>query len=425
MNSVLIIGSGGREHALAKALLRTERPLCLYAFPGNPGMINDGCMQLPDQFTTWHQLADWACKNEIECTVVGPEQPLAEGIVDIFAEKGLCAFGPNARAARIESDKAWAKDFMRTHGIPTAAYETFSDKDAARRYAIERDAQVAIKAAGLAAGKGVFVCRSMQEVDEALHSIFDTHAFGDAGDTVVVEELLEGDEVSMLLLTDGTRYRLLPFSRDHKAVGEGDTGPNTGGMGAYAPTLLVEDTYAAHLEETLVKPTLEGLRHEGITYRGVLYIGVIITREGPKVLEYNCRFGDPETQAVLPLVQADWFQVFTECARGRLDHTSLHVSDDHCVTVVLASRGYPGAYEKGKRIRVLDNAEYHKSDVDIYHAGTNVDEQGNYITNGGRVVSVSAWEPTLAAAIDRAYAVADTIDFDGKYMRRDIGARER
>ncbi len=425
MNSVLIVGGGGREHALHKAMLRTERPLCIYAYPGNPGMMHDGCMRIREHFSSWHELADWACENEIDCTVIGPEQPLADGIVDIFSEKGLCAFGPAARAARIEGDKEWAKRFMVRHSIPTADYCAFCTKDEAREFIEKKQGRVVVKASGLAAGKGVFVCSCLEEANDALDTIFDKRAFGDAGNTVVVEDVLTGIEVSILLLTDGTRYRLFPFSRDHKAAYDGDKGPNTGGMGAYAPTKLVDDTCAAQIESLLVQPTLEGLRKERIDYRGILYIGAILTEDGPKVLEYNCRFGDPETQAVLPLVHTDWFSAFTECAQGDISSVTFDIAPQCCASVVLASQGYPGAYEKGKKIRVLDGAEYHKRNVDIYHAGTALDDDGNYLTNGGRVVSVSAWAPSLGEAIDNAYNAADTVDFDGKQMRRDIGKRER
>ncbi|MBD3240390.1 MAG: phosphoribosylamine--glycine ligase [Chitinivibrionales bacterium] len=422
MDTVLIVGSGGREHALLKALLRTDRPLCTFASPGNPGLEADGCMLVEPSVQSWEELAVWAEQNEVDLTVVGPEVPLVEGIVDTFAAHGLCAFGPSAKAARIEGSKAFSKQLMKRYNIPTAAFETFDTKNAAVAYVKKHGAPVVVKADGLAAGKGAIVCDTEADALAALEGIFDRKQFGAAGETVVIEEKMTGEEASVFVLTDGTGYRILPVAQDHKPIGEGDSGPNTGGMGAYAPAPLVDDALLARIEKEIIVPTLRAMREEDSTYRGLLYCGVMITEDGPKVVEYNCRFGDPETQAVLPLVSCDWFEVLRACAVGGIEKVAMEVKAGACATVVMASAGYPGSYEKGKVITGIEQAE-DEINVDVYHAGTRLDREGRLVTNGGRVLAVSAWEDSLEQAIGTAYLAVDKIDFEGKYCRRDIGAK--
>ena len=423
MNSVLIVGSGGREHALLKAFLRSDRPLCMYAWPGNPGMERDGCMLVDKPIKNWQDLADWAKVNEVDLTVVGPEIPLVEGIVDTFRENGLAIFGPTKAAAAIEGSKAFSKDLMKKYSIPTAAYELFTDKESALQYLGERGAPVVIKVSGLAAGKGAIVCDTMKEAGDALDEIFDKKTFGEAGNTVVIEEKMVGEELSVFVLTDGKEYRILPTAQDHKAVGDGDTGPNTGGMGAYSPAPIATSELMTRIEREIVVPTLQAMTAEGKPYQGVLYVGLMITGEGPKVVEYNCRFGDPETQAVLPLVTCDWYDLFLTAARGRMCAAKWSVMEGYCTCVILASQGYPGTYEKGVVISGLDDSEHARDSIDIYHSGTAVNAEEQLVTNGGRVLAVSAWAARLEDAIAHAYEGVGRIGFMGKQFRSDIGAK--
>lgn len=423
MNSVLIVGSGGREHALLKAFLRSDRPMCMYAYPGNPGMERDGCMLVEKPINSWQDLADWAQTNEIDLTVVGPEAPLVDGIVDIFREKGLAIFGPTKAAAAIEGSKAFSKDLMKKYHIPTAAYEKFTTKADACAYLETKGAPIVVKVSGLAAGKGAIVCDTMEEAQKALADIFDEKQFGDAGNTVILEEKMTGEEVSVFVVTDGKKYRILPTSQDHKPIGEGDTGPNTGGMGAYAPAPIATKALMEQIEQEIIVPTLEAMDAEECRYQGLLYCGLMITPEGPKVVEYNCRFGDPETQAVLPLVTCDWFELFRSAAAGALTSDKWKVYDGYAIAVILASDGYPGAYEKGKVIEGLDDTEHARGNLDIYHSGTTVNEAELLVTNGGRVLAVSSWAETLTDAIVLAYEGVGSISFDGKTYRKDIGAK--
>jgi phosphoribosylamine--glycine ligase len=423
LTTVLIVGSGAREHALLKALMRSDRPLMTFAYPGNPGMEEDGCTLIERKMDSWEDLAKWAMKNEIDLTVVGPEVPLAEGIVDIFTLHKLTIFGPTKKAAQIEASKAFSKKLMKKHGIPTAKFEVFDNKAGALAYVRKHGAPVVVKASGLAAGKGAVVCDTEKEARSALGEIFDKKAFGEAGSSVVIEEKMEGEEASVFALTDGTAYKLLPVSQDHKPAFDGDKGPNTGGMGAYAPAPVADKKLIAQVEKQIIQPTIDAMRAEGMPYRGLLYAGIMATKEGPKVVEFNCRFGDPETQAVLPLVRCDWYSVFKACAEGRLKSVKWEVLDGACVGVVLASGGYPGHYAKGKVITGIDSAEREKAHVDVYHAGTARDKEGKLVTGGGRVLTVTAWADTLRDAIREAYRSAAKIQFDGKMFRTDIGAK--
>ncbi|MDR2578396.1 MAG: phosphoribosylamine--glycine ligase [Chitinispirillales bacterium] len=425
MDSVLIIGGGGREHALLKALLRSDRPLCLYAYPGNPGMERDGCMLVDQKIANWDELADWAKMNEINLTVVGPEAPLAEGVVDTFKKHGLLAFGPSKAAAQIESSKVFSKNLMKKYGIPTADFEIFTAKDEALAYIEKKGAPIVVKVDGLAAGKGAVVCAKLGEAKAALEDIFDKKSFGEAGDAVIIEEMMSGEEASVFVLTDGKSYKILPVAQDHKRIGDNDTGLNTGGMGAYAPAPAVDAKVMAVVEKDIIAPTLAAMDKEGARYRGLLYVGLMMTADGPKVVEYNCRFGDPETQAVMPLVRCDWYKLFKECAsaRGNLSDVGWSVDSGYCVAVVMASKGYPGKFAKGKAITGIDEAE-EKGTVDVYFAGVATDrKKENYQTNGGRVLAVSAKGETLADAIAQAYEGVAEIKFDGAAFRRDIGAK--
>jgi phosphoribosylamine---glycine ligase len=423
MESVLIVGGGGREHAMVKALLRSDRPLCLYAYPGNPGMQNDGCTLVDGSVTSWNELAAWVDKNEIDLTIVGPEAPLVEGIADIFGKRGRAIFGPGAKAAQIEGSKSFAKKFMKKYGIPTAAFSVFDDKDLAVAYVKKQGAPIVVKASGLAAGKGAVVCETVAEAVDAVTGMLDGKVFGQAGATVVIEEKMTGEEASVFVLSDGKAFKILPVSQDHKRIGDNDTGLNTGGMGAYAPCPLVDAKLLDRIEEEIIVPTLDGLKKEGFPYRGLLYAGIMVTPGGPKVVEFNCRFGDPETQAVLPLVDCDWYDVFKACADGKLSSVQWHVRSEYCVSVVLASKGYPGKYEKGKVITGIDKAEGHKSNVDVYHAGTSVNKEGQFVTNGGRVLTVSAWAENFSDAIATAYEAVGAIHFEGMTYRKDIAAK--
>jgi phosphoribosylamine--glycine ligase len=426
MDSVLIVGGGGREHALLKALLRADRPVCTFAYPGNPGMERDGCMLVEQEISGWGDLAEWASMNEISLTVVGPEVPLAEGIVDIFKKHGLAIFGPTKAAAQIESSKAFAKNLMKKHGIPTADFEVFKSKGEALAYVENKGAPIVVKASGLAAGKGAMVCATLDEAKRALEDIFDRKSFGAAGETVVIEEMMSGYEASALVLTDGKGYKVLPVAQDHKRLLDGDAGPNTGGMGAYAPAGIVDAKMLARVEKEIIVPTLAAMDKEKARYRGLLYIGLMLTADGPKVVEYNCRFGDPEAQAVLPLVHCDWYDAFLQCAspKGSVSGIKWKVEPGYCVSVVMASKGYPdGKAGKGKAISGIEAAEEKAADVCFAGVSAAADKKENYITNGGRVLAVSAKGETLKEAIANAYEAVAEVKFEGAVYRKDIGAK--
>jgi len=420
---ILVIGSGGREHALVNALAQSPQSPTLYAAPGNPGTARHGT-NVDVAANDIDGLVQFATNEEIDLTIVGPEQPLVDGIVGRFDEAGLRIIGPTADAARLEGSKAFADQFMDRHGIPTADFRVFDaeDYDAAAAYLDEVGAPVVVKADGLAAGKGAFVCSTLEEAHDALDEIVRERAFGAAGDRVVIEEQMEGEEVSVLALTDGTHYVLLPPSQDHKPIGEGGTGPNTGGMGAFAPAPIVDGALLNRICREIVEPTLQGMQEEGAPYRGVLYCGLMITSDGPKVVEYNCRLGDPEAQVVLPLVESDLVEIFDSLADGDLDGGSLRTAPGAAACVVLASGGYPIEYETGYNITGVEEAEA-LSDVSVIHAGTREREDGTLVTDGGRVLGVTARGADLQAALDRAYEGVDCIRFSGKTLRTDIGEK--
>ncbi len=414
---VMVIGSGGREHALAFVLAkspRVERVLCA---PGNAGTAVVGeniSVEVDDQ----DALVAAARDHSVDLTVVGPEAPLCAGIVDRFEAEGLRIFGPTAAAARIEGDKAYAKRLMKSAYVPTAEARIFDRYGEARSYVASRDTGVVVKAAGLAAGKGVLVCEEPSDGLLALERIMLDRAFGDAGNTVVVEELLTGQELSVLALVDGTTIYVLETAQDHKPIGDGDSGSNTGGMGAYSPAPAATPEVMAKVEREVLVPIVHALRKKGTPYRGVLYAGLMLTAAGPKVLEFNCRFGDPETQAVLMRLESDLFDLLEAVVDGRLDQAEVRWNRKPAVCVVMASQGYPGKYESGKVIEGLDEAAA-MDDVCVFHAGTRRVED-HIVSSGGRVLGVTALGDDIAGAKRRAYEAVGTIHFQNAYYRHDI-----
>ena len=415
---ILLLGSGGRECAIASSLAASPSCEKLYIAPGNGGMQALGeCVSL--DICDGASVASFAEDHGCGLVVVGPEAPLVAGVADAVRAAGIDCFGPGAAGARLEGSKEFSKRLMGKHGVPTAAYGSFADEASALAYVEERGAPIVVKADGLAAGKGVTVAATLDEARSAVRECF-AGRFGEAGSTVVVEEMLTGPECSLLALTDGKTVLPLAPAQDHKRAWEGDTGPNTGGMGAYSPVPIATADELAAMEGVMGQ-MVAALHEEGVDYRGVLYGGFMLTDEGPKVLEFNVRFGDPETQVVLPRLENDLVEVMLACAQGRLSEVELSWKSDWAVTVVLASEGYPGSYEKGKPISGLEEAQAFPG-VRVYHAGTKL-EDGVYYTNGGRVLDVTALGATFEAARERAYEACDLIEWEGKTLRRDIGAR--
>ena len=422
---ILVIGSGAREHALAWKLATSTTATEVLCAPGNPGMESIARC-LPVKASDLGGLAEVAIRERIDLTVVGPEQPLADGIVDAFTAKGLRIFGPSRAASRLEWSKAFAKEFMARHGIPTSASVTFrSDEgDAARRYIRTCPLPVVIKADGLAAGKGVIICATRAEAESGITQMFDARVFGTAGSAVVIEEFMTGTEASVFAVADGEHYCLLAPAQDHKRAFDDDRGKNTGGMGAFAPTPFVSEPLLRTVEESIVRPTLRGMAEDGHPYRGCLYVGLMLTAHGPKVVEYNCRFGDPETQVVLPLYAGDFAELLAGAADGRIVTSRPAPSvRGSAVCVVLASEGYPDSYPTGREIRGLD-AVGGLQDIVVFHAGTKR-EGGRLVTAGGRVLGVTAVAPaqTIERAIGRVYEAVGMISFEGMHYRRDIGRR--
>ena len=415
---ILLLGSGGREHAIAKKLAASPRCGKLYIAPGNGGTSQEGENISLDENDP-AAVAAFAKDHSCGMVVIGPEAPLVVGVADAVREAGIPCFGPGAEGAQMEGSKLFSKQLMERAGVPTAAYGSFTDEQSARDYVNAQGAPLVVKADGLAAGKGVIVATELEQALDAVHECF-SGAFGDAGNTVVVEEMLTGPECSLLAFTDGITVRPMATSQDHKRALEGDLGPNTGGMGVYSPVPIV--TPEEH--ETMVAimhQTVEQLHREGIDYRGCLYGGFMLTPTGPKVLEFNARFGDPETQVILPRLQNDLVDVMLACAEQRLDEVELSWCDDWAVSVVLTSAGYPGSYEKGKVITGIEDAEA-LDGVTVYHAGTR-EQDGQILTNGGRVIDVTALGATFEEARNLAYAACEKIDFEGKTLRHDIGLR--
>ena len=419
---VLVVGGGGREHAIIRKLKENPRITELFAAPGNGGIGYDA-LRVPLAATQVEEIAAWAGENKMDYVVVAPDDPLALGLVDKLAEKGIPAFGPTAAAAQIEASKAFSKDLMKKYHIPTAAYETFTDVEAAKAYlAANGKWPIVVKADGLALGKGVIICQTPEEALNAVEEMMVGGKFGASGSTVVIEEFLTGPEVSVLAFTDGKTMVPMVSSMDHKRALDHDEGLNTGGMGTIAPNPYYTPDIAARCMKEIFLPTLAAMNAEGRTFKGCLYFGLMLTPDGPKVIEYNCRFGDPETQVVLPLRESDLLTIMEAVTQERLGEVEVKFSTGAAACVVLASGGYPEHYEKGKVISGLKKGQLSGADAVIYHAGTD-QKGGQLVTSGGRVLGVAATADTLKAAVDKAYAAAEGIAFEGLHKRNDIGAR--
>jgi phosphoribosylamine--glycine ligase len=415
---VLVVGSGGREHALVWKIAQSPRVGKIYCAPGNAGIAQMAeCLSISADDVKG--LTAWAEKEKIDLTVVGPEAPLTLGMVDVFRARGLRVFGPSQKAAEIEGSKAFTKELMKKYGIPTGDSETFTELAAAVKYVKGKGAPLVVKADGLAAGKGVIICRTVEEALSALDLILVQKAFGAAGAKVVVEEFLEGEEASFLAFTDGETVLPLPTSQDHKAIYDNDQGPNTGGMGAYSPAPVVTEKVHREAMEKVMIPTVRGMAREGKKYQGVLYAGLMIKDEKPKVLEFNARFGDPEAQPLLMRLKSDLIPILEATIDGKLSHHKMELENRSSVCVVVASGGYPGSYEKGKVISGLQEAARVR-DAFVFHAGTALKE-GRVVTNGGRVLGVTALGNGIQEAIQRAYEAVAKISWEGAYYRKDIG----
>ena len=429
--NVLVVGAGGREHALAWALSRSPQVAQVFVAPGNAGtewaahqtphglQPHAAACNIAIAADDFPALIAFAQENDVTLTVVGPEVPLAAGIVDAFQDAGLAIFGPSQAAAQLEASKAFAKDFMRENNIPTGDYGAFSDYNEARAYLDNFDGPVVVKADGLAAGKGVLICNTINEAEAALKQVMQDRAFGSAGETVVIEERLTGPEISVLAFADGKTVAPMVVARDHKRALDGDQGLNTGGMGAFAPTPDVPQHLIDNIVRDVIQPTIDGMAARGTPYVGILYAGLMLTPNDPKVLEFNCRFGDPETQVILPLLKTDLYQVFMTCIEGRLDTIDVRWRGESCATVVLAAPGYPESYPKGLPITGLESLTS-TDDIIAFHAGT-ILKDGQCVTSGGRVIAITALGADLPQALERAYRGVEMLHFDGMHYRCDIG----
>lgn len=416
---VLIVGSGGREHAIAWSVAQSSRVDKIYCAPGNGGISQ--CAECVDiSAMEFEKLADFAEEKEIDLTIIGMDDPLVGGVVDVFEAEGLRVFGPRKNAAVLEGSKAFSKDLMKKYHIPTAAYENFDDADKALAYLETASFPIVLKADGLALGKGVLICNTLEEAKEGVRSIMLDKQFGTAGNRMVIEEFMTGREVSVLSYVDGKTIRTMTSAQDHKRAKDGDQGLNTGGMGTFSPSPFYTDEVDAFCREHIYQATVDAMAAEGRPFKGIIFFGLMLTPKGPRVLEYNARFGDPEAQVVLPRMKNDIIDVMEACIDGRLDTIDLQFEDNAAVCVVLASDGYPVHYEKGLEIRGLDTFEG-KEGYYCFHAGTKLDENGRFVTNGGRVLGVTAKGADLKEARANAYAATEWVDFDNKYMRHDIG----
>ncbi len=418
--NILIIGSGGREYAIGWKVKQSPQAGGLYFAPGNGGTQNLGT-NVPINATDISALLAFAKEKNIDLTLALPDDPLALGIVDIFREAGLRIFGPTQAAAQLESSKAYSKEFMKRHGLPTAMFETFTDFEKAKAYIQNHPLPIVIKASGLALGKGVLICQTLEEATQALTDMLVTRVFGEAGSTVVVEEFMTGPEISTHAFSDGKTYNVFPTAQDHKRVGDGDTGLNTGGMGTIAPVPFVSSEFMKTIENNIIAPTLSAITKDGIPYQGVIYPGLMLTESGPKILEFNARFGDPETQSYMRLLDSDIIDIFNACIDGTLESLHIKWRNKFATTIVLASGGYPGAYEKNIEISGIKEAEQ-LTDIIVFHAGT-ICKDGKYFTNGGRVLGVSAIGDTLEEALEKAYTAIQKISFTGMQYRKDIGKK--
>ena len=416
--NILVVGSGWREHALVKKISESKRVTKIYCAPGNAGIAEIAeCVNI--SATDLNALSEFALNNKIDLTVVGMDDPLCAGIVDVFEAKGLRVFGPKKNAAILEGSKAFSKNLMKKYGIPTADYEVFGDASEALDYLKNAKFPIVLKADGLALGKGVLICENYEDACAGVKSLMTDKNFGSAGDKIVIEEFLTGPEVSVLSFVDGKTIRLMSSAKDYKRAGDGDTGLNTGGMGNVSPSPYYTEQVDEFCKKYIYQKTVDAMRAEGREFKGVIFFGLMITKDGPRVLEYNARFGDPETQVVLPRMQNDIVDVFDACIDGTLDKIELKFNDKSAVCVILASDGYPVKYEKGKEITGLDYFK-DKTDEFCFHAGTK-QENGKILTNGGRVLGITALADTVEDARKKAYAAAENVEFSNKYMRTDIG----
>ena len=417
--NILVIGAGGREHALCWKLRQGQSVDRLYCAPGNGGTLQVA-ENVDIDVSNHHKVKDFCKDKKIDLVVVGPESPLSQGITDVLEPEGIIVFGPSYAASRMESSKIFAKQLMGSCSIPTAAFRIFDDIEKAEEYIKDKGAPLVVKADGLAAGKGVIVASTEEEAIAAAREMLVDKKFGSAGKRIIVEECLQGEEVSILVVTDGETILPLASSQDHKRVFDGDKGPNTGGMGAYSPAPVVSEELFKEVIETIVEPTIKGLKEEMVPYKGVLYTGIMLTEDGPKVLEYNVRFGDPETQAILPRIKSDLAEVLMAAGKGELGCKTIEWDERECVCVVLAAGGYPGSYEKGKRITGIEDAQ--EEGAVIFHAGTKW-ENGHLLTNGGRVLNVTGMGNNIEEAVSNTYKAVSKIQFDGMHYRRDIAYR--
>ena len=415
-----MIGSGGREHALVWKINQSPRVEKIYCAPGNGG-IGRMAELVPIGPEETERLADFAEKEKIDLTVVGPELPLTLGISDLFKKRGLKIFGPDREAARLEGSKAFAKEILKENRIPTASFATFSDATSAKRYLAEQKSPHVVKADGLAAGKGVIICSDRKEAEAAIDDILVRRLFGQAGEKLVIEEFLQGEEASFMALTDGEHIFPLASSQDHKRVFDGDRGPNTGGMGAYSPAPVVTPEVHCHILDEILKPLLVGLKKKGVHYSGVIYVGLMVTNDGPKVLEFNARFGDPECQPIMMRLKSDLVPLLEATIEGKVDQVKAEWLQDTAVCVVLCAKGYPGSYDKGKEIRGLEKLQHWQRGF-IFHAGTG-ETQGRFLTSGGRVLGVTALGDNIQEAVREAYRAIGEIGWPGVHYRKDIGQR--
>ena len=414
---VLVVGSGGREHAIVTSVAKSPRVDKIYCAPGNAG-IAALAECVPIGAMEFEKLAAFAKENAVDFTIVGMDDPLVGGIVDVFEAEGLKVFGPRKNAAILEGSKAFSKDLMKKYGIPTAAYENFDDAEKALEYLQTAKFPIVLKADGLALGKGVLICKDLEEAQEGVRTIMQDKKFGTAGNTMVIEEFMTGREVSVLTFVDGSHIKVMTSAQDHKRAKDGDQGLNTGGMGTFSPSPFYTEEIDRFCREHIYQPTVDAMRAEGREFKGIIFFGLMLTEDGPKVLEYNARFGDPECQAVLSLLDSDLMDIFLACRNGTLDQVDVRWKDGASCCLVLASGGYPGSYGKGYPITGLEEAG--QSAV-VFHAGTKLGENGSVLTSGGRVLGVTATGPELNAAIDGAYAAASHIHFQDMFFRSDIG----
>ena len=421
--NILIIGSGGREHAIALKLSESENIKKIFISPGNAGTLNVG-VNVFLNINNFSEIIDFCKNNKVELVVIGPEVPLVNGLANELRKQDIYVFGPNKEAAEIEGNKKFAKELMKEYNIPTSNFKTFNKNDInkAKKYLETSKYPIVIKASGLAAGKGVIIAEKKEEAISAIEEIMQQKIFGNAGDEVVIEEFLEGEELSVFAITDGEEYVLLPPAQDHKKIGEGDTGKNTGGMGAYAPLSFVNESLITEIETNVVKPTLKALRSKNRKFNGCLYCGLINTKEGIKVIEFNCRFGDPETQAVLPLLVGDFFELLYSVAKGKINKNAVKYNGGAAMCVVTVSSGYPGKYDKGFKIKGLN--EINDPNINVIHAGTKY-ENGKILTNGGRVLNFIAFDKknNLTKCKTMVYDAISKVKYNGIFFRRDIGFR--